>query len=116
MPPNIFKNARKLVKILPCCKRNGHILFVTFSFLVTVVGQMMKTPPPVKNVFAHLTWYAILILSKLTTLIGCTLAATNMSLIVLFCIRCDKQNGREVILILMVAPKLLGSMARICLL
>ena len=45
--PNISEIARKLVKIRPCCNRNGHglfcDLFVCNSILLLVV---VKTPPP----------------------------------------------------------------------
>ena len=44
--PNISEIARKLVKILPCCKRNGHGLFC-YLFLISnsilsllIVGQI----------------------------------------------------------------------------
>ena len=45
-PPNIVKIARKLIKIQPCCKRNGHGIFRELFLSVTVVGQMDKVPPP----------------------------------------------------------------------
>lgn len=45
--PNSLKKARKLVKSRPCFKGNGHSIFRgLFFFLVTVNGQMVKTPPP----------------------------------------------------------------------
>ena len=43
--PNIFDIARKLVKNPPSCKELATVFSVTF-FLVAVIGQMVKTPPP----------------------------------------------------------------------
>ena len=43
--PNVFKFARKLVRRQPCCKRVGNSIFCDF-FLVTIVGEFVKTPPP----------------------------------------------------------------------
>ena len=45
-PPNIFKFARTL----PYRKGVGHSRFCGFFFLVTLVGQLVKTPPPNKRV------------------------------------------------------------------
>ena len=48
-PPRIFKLARKLVKSQQCCKRVGHSIFCELFFLLTVVGQFFKAPPPPLN-------------------------------------------------------------------
>ena len=53
-PPSIFKFARKLVKSQPCCKRVGHSNFCDL-FLVTIVGQFVKMPPPQRKVSRHIT-------------------------------------------------------------
>ena len=42
---NMFEFARKLVKSWPCYKSVRHSVF-PLPFLVTVVDQMVKTPPP----------------------------------------------------------------------
>ena len=54
--PNVSEIARKLVKSLPYCNRNGHgpvVYFAAFLSLVTsyciVVGQIVKTAPPNPN-------------------------------------------------------------------
>jgi len=44
-PPNISLIARKLVKRQPCWKRVGNSNFCD-PFLLTMVGQLVKTPPP----------------------------------------------------------------------
>ena len=44
-PCDVFKFARNLVKSQPCYKRFGHSIVLDF-FLVTIVGPMVKTPPP----------------------------------------------------------------------
>ena len=52
-PPNIFKFARKFVKSQSRSKRVGHCPFCDL-LLVTIVGQLVKTPPPpTEGVSAH---------------------------------------------------------------
>jgi len=46
--PNIFKFASKLVKRQLCCKRVGDSIFCDL-FLVTIVGQLVKTLPSRNN-------------------------------------------------------------------
>ena len=41
----MFEIARKFVKSRPCRRRAGHSVFCYLSFLATVVGQMVHTPP-----------------------------------------------------------------------
>ena len=51
MPHSIFEIARKLVKKLAMLQESFSVTF----FLVTVVGQIVKTPPsPIESVSAHL--------------------------------------------------------------
>ena len=57
-PPNNFKFARKLVKISQAAKTVGHSIFCDLFFsnnsLVTMVGQLVRTPPPpTEGVSAH---------------------------------------------------------------
>ena len=54
VPPSISTFARKLVKSQPFCKRIGHSIFCDLS-LVTIVGQLVKTPPPQQKVSRHIT-------------------------------------------------------------
>ena len=54
--PYIFEFIRKLVKILPGYKSVGHSIFCDLFFsnnLVTIVGQLVRTPPPTKGVLKH---------------------------------------------------------------
>ena len=57
--PNIFKFARKLVKKASQAARGLATVFsVTFYFsnnLVTIVGQLVRTPPPQQKVSRHIT-------------------------------------------------------------
>ena len=52
--PNIFKIARKLIRNQPCCKGNGHKIFCDI-FLVTMVCQVVKKPPPQWKVPLHIS-------------------------------------------------------------
>ena len=61
-PPNVFAIARKLVKCWPCCRRVGHSAFHDL-FLVVVVGQVVRMPPPLngKKVSRHISDLASII-------------------------------------------------------
>ena len=54
-PPNIFKFARKLVKRQPCCKRGWLQYFLGLFVLITIVGQLVKTPSSKQKVSRHIT-------------------------------------------------------------
>ena len=53
-PPNTFKFARKLVARQALYKRDGKSVFCDVSFLVAIVGLLIKSPPlPTGGVSAH---------------------------------------------------------------
>ena len=53
MPPNTLKFVRKLVKSKSCCKRVDYSSLCDL-FLVKIVGQSVKMPPPpMESVSAH---------------------------------------------------------------
>ena len=65
-PSNMFKFPRKLVKSQPYCKSIGPSIFCYHFVLVTIMGQLVKTPPPTEGASAH-RWFHIVSPSRLLT-------------------------------------------------